>query len=329
MNARLIQFLADDGSRAAGLLVDDTVVSLVGVATVYELAQRALGSGRSLGALAGDHARGARLPYERLFAERRVLPPLDHPDPAHLMVSGTGLTHLGSASGRDAMHKAAEGNETDSMKMFRWGVERGKPPGGESGVQPEWFYKGDGSIIVAPGADLPSPDFALDGGEEPELVGCYLVDGDGAPRRLGFAIGNEFSDHVTEKQNYLYLAHSKLRSCSFGPALCLGDLPASLSGTSSVLDVDGKVRWSAPFLTGEANMSHWIAGLEYHHFKYAQFRRPGDVHLHFFGTSTLSFSAGIRVEEGETFRIEMPDLGPPLVNRLVRTTETVPAIRPL
>jgi hypothetical protein len=31
------------------------------------------------------------------------------------------------------------------------------------------------------------------------------------PRRVGFALGNEFSDHTLEKKNYLYLAHSKGR----------------------------------------------------------------------------------------------------------------------
>ena len=57
---------------------------------------------------------------------------------------------------------------------------------------------------------------------------------------------------------------------------------------------DGKTLWEKPFLTGEANMSHTLANLEHHHFKYALFRRPGDVHVHFFGTATLSFADGIR-----------------------------------
>jgi len=35
-----------------------------------------------------------------------TLPPLDHPDPSHCHVTGTGLTHLGSAKNRDAMHEA-------------------------------------------------------------------------------------------------------------------------------------------------------------------------------------------------------------------------------
>src|SRR5690606_35462950 len=160
--------------------------------------------------------------YAALQAEGRVLAPLHHPDPAHCLVTGTGLTHLGSATARDAMHQnlqqqAEAGTLTDSMRMFQWGLDGGIPEPGRVGAQPEWFYKGDGQVLVAPGAPLPSPDFALDGGEEPELVGLYVIDPDGTPHRLGFALGNEFSNHVTERQNYLYLAHSKLRPCALGP----------------------------------------------------------------------------------------------------------------
>ena len=63
------------------------------------------------------------------------------------------------------------------------------------------------------------PSFALDGGEEPEIAGIYVIGDDGAPFRVGFALSNEFSDHVTERVNYLYLAHSKLRPASFGPEI--------------------------------------------------------------------------------------------------------------
>src|SRR3546814_10599193 len=87
-------------------------------------------------------------------------------------MTGTGLTHLGSAEGRDKMHRAATeaAHQTDSMKMFLMGVDGGKPADGGIGVQPEWFYKGDGAALIAPGAPLPSPDFALDAGEEPEIA---------------------------------------------------------------------------------------------------------------------------------------------------------------
>ena len=160
------------------------------------------------------------------------------------------------------------------------------------------------------------PDFSQDGGEEPEIAGLYVIAADGTPYRLGFALANEFSDHVMERQNYLWLAHSKLRQCSVGPAMLLGALPEDIRGVSRVVAADGRVRWERPFLSGEANMSHCIGNLEHHHFKYALFRHPGDVHVHFFGTATLSFSDGVRVKPGEIFEIEAEPFGRPLRNAL-------------
>jgi hypothetical protein len=226
---------------------------------------------------------------------------------------------LGSAQARDAMHvKLAGATEelTDSMKMFKLGLEGGKPAQGEIGVQPEWFYKGDGSWLVRPGEALELPDYALDGGEEPELVGLYVIGDDGTVLRVGFALGNEYSDHVLERQNYLYLAHSKLRTSSFGPEILIGNAPGDIQGTSRILR-DGRELWSAPFLTGEANMTHTIANIEHHHFKYTHFRRTGDVHVHYFGTATLSFAAGVKVQAGDTFEISALDFGAPLRNPLV------------
>ena len=218
-----------------------------------------------------------------------------------MLISGTGLTHLGSASARDKMHQAGDDTAlTDTMRIFKWGVEGGKPESGQAGVQPEWFYKGDGSIVVRPGAAFPSPPFAEDAGEEPEIGGLYVIGPDSQPYRVGFAVGNEFSDHVMERKNYLYLAHSKLRSCSYGPELRVGELPQHLAGTSRILR-DGEVIWQNEFLSGEANMCHSLENLEYHHFKYRQFLTPGDVHVHFFGTATLSFADGIRTQAGDVF----------------------------
>jgi len=318
---RLIQLLDDSGNPRAGV-VDGAAgqVRVLDVEGTHALASAAIAAGRGLAQQVADTGGDVLLDYGRLLHEGRVLAPLHHPDPAHCHITGTGLTHLGSAAARDAMHQnlqqqAEAGTLTDSMRMFQWGVEGGIPGAGKAGAQPEWFYKGDGSILVAPGAALPSPDFALDGGEEPELVGLYLIGPDGTPHRLGFAIGNEFSDHVTERQNYLYLAHSKLRACAVGPELRTGELPRDLRGTSRIRRGDA-VLWEKPFLTGEANMCHSLENLEYHHFKYAAHRRPGDVHLHFFGTATLSFADGIKAEPGDVFEIDLPELGAPLANPL-------------
>jgi hypothetical protein len=139
------------------------------------------------------------------------------------------------------------------------------------------------------------PDFSLDGGEEPEIAGLYLIGEDGQPWRVGFALGNEFSDHVTERQNYLYLAHSKLRNLRRRPGPAGGRAAGPCGRGVAHLDAqDGKVRWEKAFVSGEQNMSHTIANLEYHHFKYGLFKRAGDVHIHFFGTATLSFADNVR-----------------------------------
>jgi len=255
----------------------------------------------------------------RSRAELRWLPAIDHPDPAHLYLTGTGLTHLGSAESRDKMHAkaSAAAAQSDSMRMFLMGLEGGKAAAGAVGVQPEWFYKGDGSSLVACGEPLQSPSFALDGGEEPEIAGIYLIDPSGNPRRLGFCLANEFSDHVTERGNYLWLAHSKLRPAALGAELLTGALPPDIKGMSRILR-GGKSVWEKPFVTGEANMSHWIANLEHHHFKYPLFRRPGDVHVHFFGTATLSFADGVRALDGDVFEIEADAFALPLRNPLSR-----------
>lgn len=321
----LIQYTAADANgneRRVGILNDGTVTPLTGYTTTLQLAQAAIAEGKGLAALAAAAADTTMESYDAIVSEGRLLAPLDHPDAAHCYVTGTGLTHLGSADTRDAMHKKIGGdveNLSDSMKMFRMGVEGGKPAAGSAGVQPEWFYKGDGSVVRASGQALDMPEFALDGGEEPEIAGLYVIGADGQPYRLGFALGNEFSDHVTERQNYLYLAHSKLRSCGVGPALLVGELPAHVEGVSRILDADGKVRWEKAFVSGEQNMSHTIANLEHHHFKYGLFKRPGDVHIHFFGTATLSFADNVRVQAGETFEIASPQFGPALRNPLAVT----------
>jgi hypothetical protein len=315
---RLLQFVQPHGERALGLTEDsERVVPLKQVASLYALAQEAIRCNCGLAELAGLLRADQDISYQALVDERRLLSPIDHPDPAHLLVSGTGLTHLGSADTRHRMHSQLSDSAalTDSMKMFKLGLEGGKPARPEEGVAPEWFYKGDGGCIVPPERELHIPDFALDTGEEPEIAGIYLIDADGNPRRLGFALGNEVSDHITEQQNYLYLAHSKLRQCALGPELLLGELPSSLEGVSRIWR-DGALLWEKPFLSGEDNMSHSLANLERHHFKYENFRRPGDVHVHFFGTATLSFADRVSTRQGDVFEIACAPFGRPLRNRL-------------
>ena len=329
MSLRLIQ-LAVSGDKRRVAMLDEArrAVPLEGVSSVYELACAALAEGASLEEAAGRRAGREAVDIDGAGPSVRLLPPIDHPDPAHLYLTGTGLTHLGSAESRDRMHALAASADapTDSMRMFLDGLKGGKPATGV-GSQPEWFYKGNGSSIVGTGGALEMPAFALDGGEEPEIAGIYLIDPAGRPRRLGFCLANEFSDHITERQNYLWLAHSKLRQAALGPEL-LGALPQDVRGSSRILRGQ-RLLWEKPFLTGQSNMSHSISNLEHHHFKYANFRRPGDVHVHFFGTATLSFSEQVRCEPGDLFEISADAFLLPLRNRLARGAPEPFEVRPL
>lgn len=177
---RLLQFLRADGQRAVGQVeAPDTVRVLTGCDSTYALVQQALAEQTPLARLAKKRVSGERVAYDELVERQAVLVPLDHPDPAHMLVSITGLSRI-----------------------------------------------------------------------------------------------------VRE----------------------------------------GRMRWEKPFLTGEENMSHSIANIEFHHFKYDQFLVPGDVHVHYFGTATLSFAEGIKVDTSCRFEISAPPFGRALVNGLRRVS---------
>jgi len=331
---RLVQIVQPDRSRRVAVsdAADGRLTLLERTDSVYALAQSAIAAGSSIAALAGERAGKEKASYDQVIAERRLLPPLDHPEPARFWITGTGLTHIGSAAARDKMHVAEHGDiatMTDSMKIFRMGIEGGKPKPGEIGVVPEWFFKGVGTCVVAPEAAIESPAFALAGGEEPEIVGLYVIAPDGAPCRVGYCLGNEFSDHVAEAQNYLYLAHSKLRPCSLGPELLLGELPADVRGTSRIVR-GNEIVWQGDFLSGEDNMSHSIRNLEHYHFRYSAFRRPGDAHAYFFGAAILSSAEGFKTRVGDRFEIEASVFGRPLRNAMAAEADPgIVEVRPL
>lgn len=331
---RLIQFKDRSGARRVGVPEEGgaAVATLAGVASVHDLAWGAIGGGRGLLAAVEACPRGEADDYDAILAEGRILAPLDHPEPARFWITGTGLTHIGSADARQKMHELEHGGEgaatTDSMKIFRMGIEGGKPPEGRVGSQPEWFYKGVGTCVVPPEAPIPLPSFALAGGEEAEIVGLYIIGPDGDPWRIGFSLGNEFSDQVTEALNYLYLAHSKLRACSLGPELLVGPLPDDIGGTVRVVR-GGDTVWEGEFLSGEANMSHSIRNLEHHHFRYDMFRRPGDLHAYFLGAPILSCANGVATRPGDRFEIEVPVFGRPLRNAMERAPEQAFHVRSL
>ncbi|MDE3186170.1 MAG: GguC protein [Acidobacteriota bacterium] len=315
--------IANGSQRRVALVAEPHLACLAGVESVYELASACMRENASLSTRAQDLATGEQISYDDVYSGKsawRLLPPIDVPGfPERVLVSGTGLTHLGSAKDRQAMHTQTATAEakpmTDSMRMFEWGIAGGRPKEGEIGVAPEWFYKGHGDMLQAPFAPLTVTAYAEDGGEEAEIAGVYLIAGDGTPHRIGMCAGNEFSDHRFERRNYLNLAGSKLRPCSIGPELVVGAEFRSAIGEVSI-ERGGVPLWQKAIETGEENMSHSLANLEHHHFKFEGHRVPGSVHVHFFGAHSLSFGEGIELRDGDWMQVRFEGYGRPLRNPL-------------
>ncbi len=330
---RVVQ-IQNGANRRVALVEEPRLKLLSAVKSVYELAATADAKGTSLSKLVRESVTDESLDYDEVYLGKsawKLLPPMDHPEePARCVISGTGLTHLGSAKNRQAMHSGSEVELNDSMKIFKWGVENGKPAPGKIGIAPEWFYKGNASMLRAHGDSLDVPSYAEDGGEEAEIAGVYLVGANGLPRRIGMAIGNEFSDHKFEKRNYLNLAGSKLRTCALGPELVIDPDFQSVPGSVKI-ERGGKTIWSQEILTGEMEMCHSLANIEHHHFKFEVHRRPGDVHVHYFGACSLSFGAGILLEHGDWMEVAFSNFGRPLRNflRVADRQDTLVAVKSL
>ena len=324
---RLIQIKKGHVRRVA-LVEEPNLRLLDSYSSVYELALSAIARGMTLNELVRQRARHELISYDPIYnneSDWKLLPAIDQPeDPARCLISGTGLTHLGSAQNRQSMHAKKDEDLTDSMKMFRWGVEGGRPAPGSIGVPPEWFYKGNGCLLRAHGEPLEIPSYAEDGGEEAEIAGVYVIGPNGQPYRVGLAVGNEFSDHQFEKKNYLNLAGSKLRSCALGPELVIDPHFDSVP-VAVAIERDGTVFWNKTFLSGDAEMCHSLSNIEHHHFKYAAHRRRGDVHVHFLGTDCLSFSDNVRLRDGDIIRISAEGYGRPLRNPF-RVDSSEPAL---
>ena len=249
---RLTQIVDEAGKRALVVSARGESRLVKGARTTRALAAAALEAGATLRKVVAERGVGKPVDLVAALKEKRALPPIDHDDPAHVVVGGARL---------DAA----------------------------AGEPPAWFYKGDGATLAAPGGDLASPSLALGGGAEARLVGVYLIDDRGQPVRLGFALGDEFAD-ATERRGQLPPADATLAPSSFGPELLTGDLPPEIHGFAR-LRRGKEVVSEAPFAWGEQNLAGAIAALEAHHFRRAQFRRPGDVHVLFLAAPPFADSA--------------------------------------
>ena len=333
MTTRLVQIRR--GDRRAVALCDEPRLRLVdGFVSVFDLALEAIATGASLVDVLRKRTTAESLDYDAVYngqSEWRLLVPIGHPqEPPRCLVSRTGLTHLGSAAQRQQMHERVEADVTDSMKMFRLGLSGGKPAPGVVGAAPEWFYKGNGTVLRAHGEPLDVPAFADDGGEEAEIAGVYVIGDGGVPYRVGMVIGNEFSDHVFERKNYLNLAGSKLRTCAIGPELVIDPSFDSVRGIVTIMR-NGAALWSKDIVTGEEEMSHSLRNIEHHHFKFDGHRRAGDVHVHYFGACALSVGDGVRLADGDMMEVAFTGFGRPLRNpvRTVRGGLSPVVVRPL
>ena len=102
---RLTQFIDENGKRALAVTARGESRLVKGARATLDLARQAIAEDVPLRKLIADRGVGKPVDLARALKERRVLAPIDHKDPAHVLVTGTGLTHLGSAEGRDKMHK--------------------------------------------------------------------------------------------------------------------------------------------------------------------------------------------------------------------------------
>ncbi len=329
----LVQIAGPAGRRVA-VVREPQLLVVREVDSVLALVERSVAEGRALTETAKKLVSEEAVGYDDVYEGRsawKLLGPVDCPgNPQRVLVSGTGLTHLGSARERQAMHVAASEKEqaemTDSMRMFEWGMQKGRPPAGTAGIAPEWFYKGDGSVLRGPFAALEIPGHGEDGGEEGEAAGVYFVAENGSPWRIGMTTGNEFSDHIFEQRNYLNLAGSKLRTCSIGPELVVDAAFDDVRGQVRIRR-GGQVLWEKAIRTGEQNMCHSLENLEHHHFKFAGHRQPGMLHVHFMGADALSFGEGIRLQAGDTTEVQFEGFGRPLRNVITREEPVRETIR--
>ncbi len=331
---RIVQLDHPQQGRRVALVDEPNLRLLRSDLSLNDLAHEAVRSGQRLRQAIDARLTDELLLYDEINAGQsawRLLTPIDHPQPSRCYVTGTGLTHRASAENRQSMHiTVATGPPSDSMKMYQLGVEGGRPAGGCIGASPEWFYKGVGTMLRAHNEPLTVPAHSDDGGDEAEIAGVYFIGDDGTPFRIGFAQGNEFSDHVLEAKNYLYLAQSKLRDCSLGPELVIDGAFDEVRG-QTVIERGGNVVWQAAQASGERWMCHSLANLEHHHFKHAEHRRPGDIHVHFFGADMFSFKDRLRLEEGDVMQISFEGFGRPLRNpvHLAQAEQPLVTVKPL
>src|SRR5271154_6702269 len=128
---RVVQYVDRTEKACVGIVSDNVVAKVASYGSTYDAALAAIAKGVELSALLDADRSGVTESYDDIIAEKRIRVPINHPEPARCLLTGTGLTHIGSAEARDSMHTVMASDEqklSDSMKMFRYGIEGGRPP---------------------------------------------------------------------------------------------------------------------------------------------------------------------------------------------------------
>jgi hypothetical protein len=158
-----------------------------------------------------------------------------------------------------------------------------------------WSYRGSGASLYGHGEPLPValPSAAL--AAPGDLAAVYVIGPDRAPRRVGVTPGN----------------HS--RFSSIGPELTLdADLP-SVEGRARVMR-KRRQAWAETLSSAGAPLLLALAAIEPDHFESADFRQPGDAHVHFFGERFFGARQGTALKDGDEAVIEFENLGRALRN---------------
>jgi hypothetical protein len=156
---------------------------------------------------------------------------------------------------------------------------------------PPWRYIGSGASLRGHGDELPAA--------EPDLAAVYVIGPDGAPRRIGVTPG------VTSRK------HGHLNS--IGPELILDPTAPRLEASVTILRDTREVSARA-ISVRSVPLRIALASLEPDHFEFADFRTPGDTHIHFFGERLWDTGSESSAVEGDEVMVEFHALGRALRN---------------
>ena len=288
---RLVQFRDQEGRRAVAVSHAGGHRRLEEIETVYELVLAALESGASLAKTAAGFQSAQVIDVEAALREGRLLPPIEHPVPTRCWVTGS---------------------------------EGARSPSGGGESPPSWFFRGSGSTLVAAEKPLAMPGFAPGGAPEAQVAGLFVIADDGVPCQVGWCLAHPVVDQALARSGGA--GHARLRATAIGPELLLGELPAALPAKAAVVRA-GKVLAETWLDLGRAGMARSHADLIRDHFRYGMHRRPGDVHIHCFGSGSGHAAAAPGNDPEQLFELTCAAFGLPLRNPVVTLDAPAPEVR--